>query len=105
MCGLTRIIRSILLCHPTVAIPFKVIFEKHFKGKEDQLYDELTTDVLEELILKCEDNAMNYDEYSLIVIDDSQSVFKHPEVAELMQELILKLRHLRCSIVLLCQRY
>ena len=71
---------------------------------EDQMYSELTEGILDELIEKLEENTKN-DEFSLIVIDDMQSTFKDPMVAVKLQKLVLKLRHLRTTIVLLQQSF
>lgn len=72
---------------------------------EDQIYDDLNENVLNELYQKLEDNSLNYKENSLILIDDFQERFKDTDIQTGLEKIIIKLRHLRVTVILLQQNY
>jgi hypothetical protein len=81
--------------------------ENDIFGKElpsDCLYDDLSTEILDEIYHKVTDNSNN-DEYSLVIIDDYQYKLKQKEIAEALELFVIKIRHLRCSVFFLCQNY
>ena len=67
---------------------------------EDQLYTNLTEDILMEIYGKLQDNAK--EKYnSLLIIDDYQSQMKDKDIVNVLQKIISKHRHLKTTIFLL----
>lgn len=62
---------------------------------QDNIYDELNLQTLEEIYEKLEENAEN-EWNSLIVFDDVQQFLKDKEVVRLLTHLIANRRHLHC---------
>jgi KaiC/GvpD/RAD55 family RecA-like ATPase len=78
------------------------IFGKNLK--EDQIYNDLKSDDLDELydILK---SNKEYGENSLVLIDDFQNIFKNKDIEKSLEKLVIKLRHINTSIILLQQNF
>jgi len=68
----------------------------------EDLYHEYTPDVLEELYHKVEENS-RHKEFSMICIDDMGPLFRRKDTLVLLNRLIVKMRHFKTTIVLLCQ--
>jgi DNA replication protein DnaC len=79
----------------------KNIFEKL---PPDQLFEDLTIELLEELYTRSQENAEN-DYNSILVIDDLQSILKDVAIAKGLEKLIIKRRHIHLTIFLLNQNY
>lgn len=73
------------------------------KIPEDQKFDELTFDNLNDVMnrIKGEDPKYN----NCIIFDDMTAYLKNPETKKLLKELIFNRRHLRCSIFFLVQTW
>jgi len=71
---------------------------------EDQIYDDLTIENLEEVYEKIESNSENGDK-SLIIFDDVQSKMKNNDIRKLLLHLNNNKRHLKLSMWLLLQNY
>ena len=78
------------------------IFDKYLP--KDQVYSYLDADVLQNIYEKCVENSAN-GEFSILIIDDFQSIFKDAEIVKILQKIILKMRHIRTSIWLLQQSF
>lgn len=77
------------------------IFIKHID--EEHMYHEYNADVLEQIYGKIQQHASDK-EYSMLVIDDFGANFRSDKNAEIiMNRIITKMRHVRCSIMLLAQ--
>jgi len=77
-------------------------FETHIK--EDQLFDGLEYEDLEQVYYKCMDDAEE-NRFSLIVLDDVQSALKDKHIAKLLLHMVNNRRHARLSIWMACQTY
>lgn len=71
---------------------------------EDQIYDDLTIESLNELYDKLKASS-DEKEFSLIIIDDFQTQLKNTDILLVLKKIITKMRHLRCTIFLLQQNY
>jgi thymidine kinase len=70
----------------------------------DQLFDTLTADNLEEIYEKLQEStAEGYN--SILIIDDFQALLKDKDIQKILQKIITKMRHLRCTIFLLQQTF
>ena len=78
------------------------IFGKHLP--EEDLFTDLNVGMLEDIHGRLTENS-SQDENTLLLIDDFQSRFKQPEIATALEHIILKIRHLRCSVILLQQNF
>ncbi len=78
------------------------IFSKHLPA--EQLYDILTEEGLTEIYEKLQKNSKEK-ENSMLIIDDFQSQLKEPDIIKVLQKIITKMRHLRCTIFLLQQNF
>lgn len=78
------------------------IFDKYLP--KEQIYSYLDADVLNDIYEKCVENSAN-DEFSILIIDDMQNMFKDHNVEKILQKIILKMRHIRTSIWLLQQNF
>lgn len=71
---------------------------------ENQLFDTLDENILQEIYQNMkEDSSEGY--YSLLIIDDFQAQLKDKNIIKMLQKIITKMRHLRCSIFLLQQSF
>lgn len=77
------------------------IFTKHL-DPEEHLFHEYTEEVLNNIFEKLQENSSNGD-FSLLVIDDFGANFKDKETEKILNKIIIKMRHLKCSVMLLCQ--
>ena len=83
------------------SIPEKDNVFKRFP--EEDIYHSYDADTLEEIYERLEENASE-DYSTLLVIDDFASDFKSNKAAEkVLNRIIIKMRHLHCSIMLLGQ--
>lgn len=73
------------------------------KIPDDQRYDELTYDTLDEVMELCKTEDKKYN--NCIIIDDMTAYLKDGEVEKLLKELIFNRRHYRTSIYFLVQSY
>lgn len=80
----------------------KDIFGRHLP--EDQLFDELTEENLEYVYNRLQEDTKDCD-FSLLVIDDFQVQMKNPSIVAILEKIITKQRHLRCTVFLLNQNY
>jgi DNA replication protein DnaC len=71
---------------------------------EEQIFDNVEYDDLEEVYLTCQMNAEE-NRNSLIIFDDVQKYFKEKEIQKLLLHMINNRRHARISIWLCCQNY
>ena len=79
--------------------------ENIFEGlPEDQLYDHLTRETIDDVFENIEDNAED-GKFSLIILDDVQQALKDKFVAKRLLEIAANRRHLKTSIWLLAQTY
>ena len=74
------------------------IFTKHLPA--DQLYDTLTELGLTEIYERLQESSKEK-ENSMLIIDDFQAQLKEPAIVKVLQKIITKMRHLRCTIFLL----
>jgi len=79
--------------------------ENIFEGlPEDQLYDHLTRETIDDVFENIEENAED-GKFSLIILDDVQQALKDKFVAKRLLEIAANRRHLKTSIWLLAQTY
>lgn len=70
----------------------------------ETIYDELTEDVKDQIILNKENyDASEKDYNQLLIIDDCSAFLKNSENIKMLNELSMNRRHLRLSIILLVQ--
>jgi hypothetical protein len=71
---------------------------------DENLYNEYNEKTMEDIYKRAQENSET-DNYSLLVIDDYGSSFANEGSPEnkLLRKMIIKMRHLRCSIILLTQ--
>jgi len=70
--------------------------------KPECLYHEYTEENLEEIYGKLIQHASE-DEYSMLCIDDFGSHFRRKDTLVVLNRIIVKMRHLKTTVVLLCQ--
>ena len=109
---MTNLIKTIFkkcFAHIYVFIPYSSrksidndIFGKHLP--EDQLFDTLTEENLEYVYNRLQEDTEEGD-FSLLVIDDFQVQLKDPRIIAILEKIITKMRHLRCTVFLLNQNY
>ena len=73
------------------------------KIKNQNKYDELTYENLEEVMNQIKDENPKY--CNCIIFDDQTAYLKDKSVKKLLKELIYNRRHLRTSVFFLCQTY
>ena len=78
------------------------IFDKNLP--EDQLYEDLTADVLEEIYEKVKINAKN-GEYSLVIFDDQQDAMKDKLVVKILKKIVANQRHLHLVNLIILQNF
>ena len=78
------------------------IYGKHIPSED--LYDDLNVDNLNEVMDKLEENSSN-EEHTLLLIDDFQAALKDPQVINILQKIVTRMRHLRTSIFILNQNF
>ena len=80
----------------------KDIFGRHLP--DDQLFDELSEENLESVYHRLQEDTEEGN-FSLLIIDDFQVQLKNPSIVAILEKIITKQRHLRCTIFLLNQNY
>jgi hypothetical protein len=83
------------------SIPDKVNFTKHL-DPEEHLYHTYDEDTLNTIYDKLQENAENGN-HSLLLVDDFGDQMRNKRTEVLMNRIIIRMRHLRCSIMVLCQ--
>lgn len=78
------------------------IFGKYVPTED--LYDELSEDALDEVIMKLEENSAN-GEFTFLLIDDFQAALKNPNIINKLQKIVTCMRHLRTTIFILQQNF
>jgi DNA replication protein DnaC len=81
--------------------------ENDIYGKQlpaGDLYDDLTEETLAEVMDKLEENSSN-GEFTLLLIDDFQAALKNPNIINILQKIVTRMRHLRTSIFILQQNF
>lgn len=76
-------------------------FKKH---ADERLFDDLSADVLQTVLNNCELESSE-GHHSLLFIDDCGSALKNNTIQKLLKKLIFNRRHLKLSIMILCQSY
>jgi type IV secretory pathway VirB4 component len=70
----------------------------------DQLYDDLTIENLDEIHDKMIENKKN-GENTFLLIDDFQQKLKEPAIAKKLEQVIIRYRHLNSTVIFLQQNY
>lgn len=78
------------------------IYGKYIPSSD--LYSTLTQENLYEVYDKLQENSAD-GEFSFLLIDDFQAQLKDPAILTVLQKIITKMRHLRCTIFLLNQNF
>ena len=78
------------------------IYGKHLPS--EQLFDTLTLENITQVYEEVQEHSKEK-WHSLIIIDDFQVSLKDPQIIKVLQKIITKMRHLRCSIFLLQQNF
>ncbi len=78
------------------------IYGRHLP--EDQLFNELTNENLSYVYERLQEDSKEGN-YSLLIIDDFQVQLKQPDIIAILEKIITKMRHLRCTTFLLNQNY
>ena len=73
------------------------------KIPEDQIYDELTYDNLDNVMNRIKGEEKKYN--NCILFDDVTASLKNSEVKKLLKQLVYNRRHLSCSIIFLVQSW
>ena len=74
------------------------------KLTQDQLFSELTEENLEYVHNRLQEDTEEGD-FSLLIIDDFQVQLKDIRIVAILERIITKMRHLRCTVFLLNQNY
>lgn len=80
------------------------------KIKEENYYNELNGETIEEIYEKIEETKAEGDEagtpyYSLLIMDDVQASLKDKFVFKKLHHILSSYRHLQTSVVIICQNY
>ena len=78
------------------------IYGKHLPS--GQLFDTLTLDNITQVYEEVQEHSAEK-WHSLLIIDDFQVALKDPQIVKVLQKIITKMRHLRCTIFLLQQNF
>ena len=71
--------------------------------EEENIYHEYTEDILNEIYDKLLESSSN-GEFSILAVDDYGAMFKKDKyAATVLNKIITKMRHLKVSVILLCQ--
>jgi hypothetical protein len=73
------------------------------KIPEDQIYDELTYDNLDNVMGRIKGEEKKYN--NCIIFDDVGSSLKNQDIKKLLKQLVMNRRHLSCSIIFLVQTW
>jgi DNA replication protein DnaC len=99
-----RCFHHIIVFIPTTS---RESIENDIYGKQlpiEDLYDDLTEETLAEVMDKLEENSSN-GEFTLLLIDDFQAALKNPNIINILQKIVTRMRHLRTSIFILQQNF
>jgi hypothetical protein len=77
------------------------IFKKH---DEDKMFNELDFDTINEIKNRL-DEYTKENESTLIIMDDVGAELKNVEIQKILRHIIYNRRHLKCSIIMLCQSF
>ena len=94
---------NVLLVMPTASIESMKnnIFKKHH---EDKMYNELNYTTINDIYNKL--NTYSSDkENTLLIMDDVGASLKDSSIQKILKTIIYNRRHLKCSIIMLCQSY
>ena len=78
------------------------IYGKHLPS--EQLFDALTLENITQVYEEVQELSKEK-WHSLLIIDDFQVALKDPHIIKVLQKIITKMRHLRCTIFLLQQNF
>ena len=99
-----KVFETIILIMP---VSSRQSIEDDIYGKNlppDQLYDDLTVNVLNEIYEKLNENTK--EKYNtLLIIDDFQTALKNPDIAKALERIVIKTRHLRVTTFFLVQNF
>ena len=100
---LRKVYNNILLVMPTSSIKSmkKNIFKDH---DPEKMYNQLDYETINEIKNKLDIFAED-DENTLIIMDDVGAELKNVEIQKVLRQIIYNRRHLKCSIIMLCQSY
>ena len=100
---LRKVYNNILLVMPTSSIKSmkKNIFKDH---DPEKMYNQLDYETINEIKNKLDIYAED-DENTLIIMDDVGAELKNVEIQKVLRQIIYNRRHLKCSIIMLCQSY
>ena len=100
---LRQVYNNILLVMPTSSIKSmkQNIFEKH---DPDKMYDQLDYETINEIKTKL-DMYSEDNENTLIIMDDVGAELKNAQIQKILKQIIYNRRHLKCSIIMLCQSF
>jgi hypothetical protein len=70
----------------------------------EQLYDDLTVDILNDIYTKLQENTEEGNN-TLLIIDDFQQRLKEPDISKALERIIIKTRHLRTTTFYLVQNF
>jgi len=81
--------------------------QKHPFDGHDKVYHELTVDLLESIYKQLCDikESGEEPEYSAIIIDDMASSLKDNDIQKVLNEMLIKARHLSCAFIFTLQSY
>jgi len=100
---LRKIYNNILVIMPSSSIKSMKnnVFKKH---DEDKMYNELDYDTINEIKNKLTEYTEE-NESTLIIMDDVGAELKNVEIQKILRQIIYNRRHLKCSIIMLCQSF
>jgi DNA replication protein DnaC len=77
------------------------IFLKHL-DPEENIFHEYNADIMNTVYEKLQENSSD-DNFTLLVIDDFGANLKDKDTEKILNKIIIKMRHLKCCVMLLCQ--
>jgi hypothetical protein len=100
---LRKIYNNILVIMPSSSIKSMKnnIFKKH---DEDKMFNELDFDTINEIKNRL-DEYTKENESTLIIMDDVGAELKNIDIQKILRQIIYNRRHLKCSIIMLCQSF
>ena len=103
-CDFKKVFETIILIMP---VSSRQSIDDDIYGKNlppDQLYDDLTVEILNEIYEKLNENTKEKFN-SLLIIDDFQTALKNPDIAKGLERIVIKTRHLRVTSFYLVQNF
>jgi len=100
---LRKIYNNILVVMPSSSIKSMKnnIFKNH---DEDKMFNELNFDTINEIKNRL-DEYTEANESTLIIMDDVGAELKNLDIQKILRQIIYNRRHLKCSIIMLCQSF